>query len=78
MQPLDYPLTNLQLELLKLFAHEVPEEDLHAVRRFLTQMFAEKAMDAADQVWEQDGWTEDYASRLSHEHMRTPYRKDKP
>lgn len=71
-------MTNLQLELLKLFARQVPEEDLQALRRFLTQMFAEKAMDAADKVWEQEGWTEDYADQLSRKRMRTPYRKSEP
>jgi hypothetical protein len=75
MKPLDYPLTNLQLELLKLFSQDISEEDLLEVRRFLARMFAEKAMDAADEVWEKEGWDDAYAEKLSRQHLRTPYEK---
>lgn len=70
MSSASQPLTNLQLELLKVFSREVSEEDLLEIRRFLARMFAEKAMDAADAVWERDGWTEEKAIKLSYTHLR--------
>ncbi|MBK7871371.1 MAG: hypothetical protein IPJ74_12205 [Saprospiraceae bacterium] len=47
---LQTPLSNLQLELLKLFAQNVAEEDLIAIRQLIARYFAEKAMDAADKL----------------------------
>ncbi|MCB0553676.1 MAG: hypothetical protein KDD02_09010 [Phaeodactylibacter sp.] len=67
------PLSNLQRELLKLFAKNVSEEDLIAIRQLIARYFAEKAMDLADQVWEEKGWTEEDAIRLANTKMRTPY-----
>ncbi|MCB9352650.1 MAG: hypothetical protein H6573_34970 [Lewinellaceae bacterium] len=68
------PLTNLQLELLKLFAQNVGDEDLIAIRRLIARYFAEKAMDLADQAWEEKGWTDEDAARMAHTKMRTPYK----
>lgn len=68
-------LSNLQLELLKMFAHQVPDEDLIAVRKILVQYFAQKAIAEADAVWEAKGWTADDTERLSNEHHRTPYNR---
>ena len=74
MEALKSPLTNLQLELLKLFAREVSEEDLLEIKRMLVKFFAEKAMDEADKIWEEKGWTDEDAERLSNTRMRTPYK----
>jgi hypothetical protein len=43
-----YSLTNLQLELLKTFARQISEDDVNAIRKMLSQYFAEKAMNLAD------------------------------
>lgn len=37
------PLTNLQIELLKLFDYELSEEQLIEIRKLLSTYFAEKA-----------------------------------
>ncbi len=50
-------LSNLQLELLKLYARGVADEDLVVIKRFLARYFAEKLMDEADRVWEKRGYT---------------------
>ncbi len=71
------PLSNLQRELLKLFAQNVPEEDLIAIRELIAHYFAEKAMDLADQAWEIKGWTKEDAVRLANTKMRTPYNRSK-
>jgi len=64
----------LQLELLKLFAKEVPETDLLEIRKMLIQYFAKKAMDLADEAWEKNEWSEQDEKRFLEEHFRTPYK----
>lgn len=68
------PLSNLQRQMLKLFAQEVPEEDLIAIQQLIAKYFAEKAMDSADQLWDEKGWSDEDASRLLKSKMRTPYK----
>jgi len=50
-------LTNLQRELLKLFAQQVSEDDLQNIRTLIGQYFAQRLTGLADQAWEQQGWT---------------------
>jgi hypothetical protein len=71
------PLTELQLELLKLFARDIEERDLIEIKKLFTQYFANKAMDTADKVWEQNKWTEQDEVRFLNEHSRTPYQNKK-
>ena len=66
-------LSNLQLELLKLYAMNVPDADLLYIKRFLAQYFAQKATDEMDRLWDENGWTEETMREWSQEHMRTPY-----
>jgi len=68
----NHPLSNIQLQLLQLFADNVPEEDLKAIQRMIVKYFAEKASDAADQDWDDRGYT---AENFKKEHMRVPYSK---
>lgn len=52
-----HQLTNLQRELLKLFAQQVSEDDLQNIRTLIGQYFAQRLTRLADQAWEQQGWT---------------------
>lgn len=54
---LDKPLTNLQLELLKLYSMELPEEQLIDIQRLIANYFAERASDEMDKLWEERGWS---------------------
>ena len=56
---LDKPLTNLQLELLKLYSMELSEEQLKDVQRLLANYFAKQASDEMDRLWEEQSWNED-------------------
>lgn len=51
------PLTNVQLELLKLFAIGVSEEEVLEIRRMLARYFMQKAVQGATKVWEEKGYT---------------------
>lgn len=56
---LDKPLTNLQLELLKLYSMELNEDQLKDVQRLLANYFAKQASDEMDRLWDEQGWNED-------------------
>lgn len=42
---LQQPFSNIQLELLKLYSRNIPENDLMQIRLFLARYFAEKEID---------------------------------
>jgi len=67
-------LTNAQLELLKLFSRDVPEEDLIELKQLIVNYLAEKLGQKADEIWEEKGWTNEDMKRMSREHIRTPYK----
>jgi hypothetical protein len=66
------PFSNLQLELIKLFADNVQESDLLAIKRLIAQHFANKASDLADIAWEQRNLD---AKSLLKKNMRTNYKR---
>jgi hypothetical protein len=51
------PFSNLQLELLKLYATNVPEADLLEIKRFLARFFMKKAITEADEIWDDRKYT---------------------
>jgi hypothetical protein len=69
-------LTNLQLELLKIFSRTVSEKDLLEIKKTLSQYFAKKAINAADKVWDEKGWSKKEAEKILKKHLRTPYRRN--
>ena len=52
-------LTNLQLELLKIFRYDLSEEQLLEIRDMLSNYFLETARDEMDKLWEERGWSEE-------------------
>ena len=63
-------LSNLQVELLKLYANDVSDETLHDIKLLLSNYFAEKATQAMDIVWEEQGLTPQDMVDWTHEHHR--------
>jgi hypothetical protein len=49
-------LTNLQQELLKLYAQQVSDTDLQNIRTLIGQYFANRLTILADKAWEENGW----------------------
>ena len=52
-----HSLSNIQQELLKLYSSDIPEGDLLHIKRYLAKYFASKAIDEADAIWDQKGYT---------------------
>lgn len=67
-------LSNLQLELLKLFSFDLSEQQLRDIRRLLSRYFAAQATEEMDNLWEQQNWSDQTMEAWSKEHMRTRYK----
>jgi hypothetical protein len=68
MENLQPPLSNVQLELLKLYATDLSEEDMLELKDMLADFYAKKSIQLANQVWEEKGLTnEDMDSWLNED-----------
>lgn len=68
-----HKLTNLQLELIKLFKYELPDNQIREIKTLLSKYFAEKASDEMDRLWEENNWSNKTMDDWSNEHLRTKY-----
>ena len=66
-------LTNLQLELVKLFSFEVSEDQMKELKQILVDYFASKITEDMDRLFEENNWDESKIEEWSTEHMRTKY-----
>ena len=64
-------LSNLQLQLLQVFAYELSDEEMLEIKTLLANYFASKASDRMDELWEQKGWTVETMKQWGAEHMRS-------
>ncbi len=67
-------MSNLQLELLRLYGNGVSEEQLREIKTILAKYFADKATDAMDKVWDEKQLTEQDMSDWTNEHNRAENR----
>ena len=67
-------LSNLQKELLKLYANEVSDSTLLEIKQILANYFAEKATSAMDKFCDENGLTEQTMINWTNEHSRTQIR----
>jgi len=70
-----HQLSNLQKELLKLYAHDVSDDDLLEIKQLLAAYFIQKIDTEMDQVFEQNNWGLDKIETWKKSHLRTPYNK---
>jgi len=63
-------MSNVQLELLKIYANNVPDTQLREIKLLLGKYFAQKATEAMDKVWEEKGLTERDMVNWANEHNR--------
>ena len=50
---LQTPLSNVQLELLKLYSTNLDEQQMRDLRNILAQFYAQKSIEHANKVWEE-------------------------
>ena len=71
MQP--QKLTNLQLELLKVFSYQLNQQQLTDIKNLLANYFAEQATQEMDKLWEENNWDSNTMAEWANEHLRAPY-----
>ena len=59
MNLLNYPLTNVQIELMKLFSTGLSDKELIELKDLLSGFYANKAIAEADAIWDVRGLTDD-------------------
>jgi hypothetical protein len=75
---LKQPFTNVQLELLKTFSHQLPESDLIDLKKTLAQFFAKKLIITADKTRKNKNWNNKVVEQMLHTKMRrlcSPFKK---
>lgn len=70
------PLTNMQVELLNLFTHDIDNEDLKELKRLIVKYLAKKTTKLADDIWVQNNWQKKDMDFLLHNHERTAYKPE--
>ena len=63
-------LTNVQIELLKLFQYNLPEKQLAEIKNILAKYFAKTATAEMDKLWEENNWDNDLMKELANENLR--------
>ncbi len=53
------PLSNMQEELLKLFATDVPEKHLVEIKQMIAKFLLDKARDKADDIWDKRAYSDE-------------------
>lgn len=72
----DEKLSNLQLELLKMFKFNISESQLNEIRDLLVVYFSKNADDEISKLWEEKDWSDQTISKWLEEHNRTPYKNN--
>jgi len=68
-------LTNMQLELLKIFKYDLNESQMVELRALLSAYFSEKVDLEMDKVCNEKEWTISTIESLAHKHTRTSCKK---
>ncbi len=64
-------LSNMQLELLRLYGNGVSDETLREVKTILAKYFADRATREMDSVWDEKGLSEQDMIDWTNEHNRS-------
>ena len=67
-------LTNLQLELIKMFKYNLDEKQLMEVKELLIKYFVNCIDTEMDKVWVEKKWSDSMIESISNQHIRTPYK----
>jgi len=63
-------LSNLQIELLKLFQYDLPDDQLIEIKSILAKYFAKSATEEMNKLWEENNWNADTMKVWASEHLR--------
>lgn len=63
-------LSNIQLELIKLYQYSIDEEQLLEIKKLLGNYFAKKATDEMDALWKKNNWSNETMDEWLKEEKR--------
>ena len=63
-QSIHPPLSNIQVELLKLFSSDIPDIQLKELKTVIALFLLDKARDKADAIWDKKAYTEDKLEQI--------------
>jgi hypothetical protein len=63
-------LTNVQLEILKLFRYNLPETQLAEIKNLLAKYFAKTATGEMNKLWDENDWDDETMNEWASEHLR--------
>jgi hypothetical protein len=55
MSVINYPLSNVQIELMKLFSTNLSDKELIELKDLLARFYADKVISRADKIWDKKG-----------------------
>jgi hypothetical protein len=55
MSVLNYPLSNVQVELMKLFSTNLSDKEINELKDLLSVFYSDKAIKQADAIWDEKG-----------------------
>ena len=67
-------LSNVQLEILKLFSIDLSEVQLKEIKELLSNYFNDKITNQMGDLFVAKDWKEDQIDKWSNEYMRTSYK----
>lgn len=70
----NYPLSNIQLELLQLFSRDLEERDILEIKQLIVNYLSNKLNRQTDKAWDEKKLTNDDMDKLLNTHLRTPYK----
>ena len=67
-------LSNLQIELLKLFNYNLQEKQIIEIKKLLSSYFAQNITKDIDKLWDKEKWNDKTIDNWKNEHLRTKYK----
>lgn len=64
-------LSNLQLELLKLYPYNVSDDEIKDIKKILADYFSQKIDQEMDKLWIENNWDEQTIEDWKSEHLRS-------
>jgi hypothetical protein len=58
------------MELLKVFSYNLENSELLELKEVIANYFAQRAIKAANKVWDEKGWTDDDVDRMLNTKMK--------
>ncbi len=77
MESVNFPLSNVQLELLKLFSRDIGDNDLKEIKKLIVGYLSKKLLSEADKVWDKKNWSNENMEGILSTHLRIAYKESK-